>query len=94
MSKTIEDNGWTAVPRSLEKLLANRKNPKSKATPLRVEDMPLPNSAVVDLTLKHARDHLPKQTFSHSMRVYYYGTFMNHNNITQRCQGVTQHDNH
>ncbi|KAG9691761.1 cyanamide hydratase, partial [Aureobasidium melanogenum] len=73
MSKTIEDNGWTAVPRSLEKLLANRKNPESKASPLRVEDMPLPSSPVVDITVKHARDHLPKQTFSHSMRVYYYG---------------------
>lgn len=93
MSKTIEDNGWTAVSRSLEKLLANRKNPESKATPLRVEDMPLPSSPVVDITVKHARDHLPKQTFSHSMRVYYYGAFVNHCNITQCCQSVT-HDNH
>jgi cyanamide hydratase len=73
MSKTIEDNGWTAVPRSLEKLLANRKNPKSEPTPLRVEDMPLPSSPVVDVVMKHAKHHLPKKTFSHSMRVYYYG---------------------
>jgi cyanamide hydratase len=74
MSKTIEDNGWTAVPRSLEELLANRKNPKSEPTPLRVEDMPLPSSPVVDVVMKHAKHHLPKQVFSHSMRVYYYGT--------------------
>ncbi|THX75180.1 cyanamide hydratase, partial [Aureobasidium pullulans] len=73
MSKTIEDNGWTAVPRSLEKLLANRKNPKSKATPLQVSDLPLPSSPIVDSIMKHAKDHLPKQTFSHSMRVFYFG---------------------
>lgn len=76
MSKTIEDNGWTAVPRSLEKLLANRKNPKSKATPLQVSDLPLPSSTIVDSIMKHAKDHLPKQTFSHSMRVFYFGMLM------------------
>lgn len=78
MSKTIEDNGWTAVPKSLEKLLANHKNPKSKPAPLRVEDMALPSSPVVDIVMKHAKHDLPEQTFSHSMRVYYYGTSKTH----------------
>ncbi|KAI5201967.1 cyanamide hydratase [Aureobasidium subglaciale] len=73
MSDETKDNGWTAVSRSLEKLLANRKDTNSKASPLRVEDMPLPDSPLAKSIMKHAQEHLPKQTFSHSMRVYYFG---------------------
>ncbi|KAI5224718.1 hypothetical protein AUEXF2481DRAFT_827 [Aureobasidium subglaciale EXF-2481] len=75
MSDETKDNGWTAVSRSLEKLLANRKDTNSKASPLRVEDMPLPDSPLAKSIMKHAQEHLPKQTFSHSMRVYYFGAF-------------------
>lgn len=73
MSKTIPDDGWSAVPRSLEKLLSTRRNTHSKAAPLKVEDIPLPSSPVVESVTKHARENLNEKTFNHSMRVYYYG---------------------
>ena len=75
MSKTIEEHGWTAVPRSLEKLVAGRKDPKpSKA--MKLAEIPLPHSPLVQSVMQYAQQHLPAETFNHSMRVYYYGTMV------------------
>lgn len=72
MSKTIEEHGWTAVPRSLEKLVQSRKDPKP-SKPMKVADIPLPDTHLVQSVMKYAKEHLPAETFNHSMRVYYYG---------------------
>jgi len=72
MSKTVEEHGWTAVPRSRDKLLDSIGNPKS-SKPMKIEDIPLPDSPLVQSVLKYAKENLTKQTFNHSMRVFYYG---------------------
>jgi len=72
MSKTVEEHGWTAVPRSMEKLVAGAKSPKS-STPVKVEDIHVPDSPIVQSVIKYARENLSRQTFNHSMRVFCYG---------------------
>ena len=72
MSKTVQEHGWTAVPRSLEKLVASRRNPQL-SKPMTIESIALPDSPLVKQVLKYAEENLPSQTFNHSMRVYYYG---------------------
>ncbi|KAK4540564.1 hypothetical protein LTR36_009094 [Oleoguttula mirabilis] len=72
MSKTIQEHGWTAVPRSLEKLVASRKDKKPSA-PVSVEDIAIPDSPLVQDIVKYAKENLSSETFNHSMRVYYYG---------------------
>lgn len=72
MSKTVEEHGWTPVPRSLDKVLESRSDPKQPAA-IELEEIPLPESPLVRTITKYARENLPKETFNHSMRVYYYG---------------------
>lgn len=72
MSKTVQEHGWTAVPRSLEKLVTRRKNPQP-SKPMTVDEIPQPDSPLVRSVMKYARENLPGQTFNHSMRVFYYG---------------------
>jgi len=84
MSKTVEEHGWTAVPRSLEKLVNDRKNPKD-ATAIRVEDIAIPNSPLAQSVLKYAKENLPKQTFNHSMRVYCFGMSSTRNISQFQC---------
>jgi len=72
MSKHVEDYGWHAVPRSLDTLVADR--PSSKPSePVKVDEIPLPDSPVVKQVMAYAGEHLPSKTFNHSMRVFYYG---------------------
>lgn len=72
MSSPVEKHGWTAVPRSLDKLLAGR-NEKREPWPVKVEDLPLPEGELVGKVMEYAKSHLPAQTFNHSMRVFCYG---------------------
>ncbi|KAI7553117.1 cyanamide hydratase [Hortaea werneckii] len=72
MATPIEKHGWTAVPRSLEKLLAERQE-KREPRPVKVEDLPLPDGSLVGKVMDYARTHLPAQTFNHSLRVFFYG---------------------
>jgi cyanamide hydratase len=72
MANATHEHGWTAVPRSLDVLVKGRKNPKA-STPLTVNDILLPNSELVQQVMQYAKDHLPAETFNHSMRVFYYG---------------------
>ncbi|KAK8196712.1 hypothetical protein M8818_006879 [Zalaria obscura] len=73
MSKTEEEYGWTAVPRSLAKLVASREN-KQSPKPIKIEEIPLPDSPLVQSVLQYAKENLPRETFHHSMRIFYYGT--------------------
>ncbi|KAI7156808.1 cyanamide hydratase [Hortaea werneckii] len=72
MATPIEKHGWTAVPRSLEKLLTERQE-KREPWPLKVEDLPLPEGSLVGKVMDYARTHLPVQTLNHSLRVFFYG---------------------
>lgn len=72
MADAVHEHGWTAVPRSLDKLVNSRKDPKPP-TPISIDDMPLPNSELVQQVMKYAKDNLPAETFNHSMRVFYFG---------------------
>ncbi|KAK5002618.1 hypothetical protein LTR28_011179, partial [Elasticomyces elasticus] len=70
-SARIEEHGWVAVPRSQAKLLAEREDPQ-ESTAMKVEDISLPKSELVQAVTRYARENLPEETFNHSMRVFYY----------------------
>ncbi|KAI7482422.1 cyanamide hydratase [Hortaea werneckii] len=72
MTDSVEKHGWTAVPRSLDKLLAGRPE-KREPWPVKVEDLPLPEGELVGKVMEYAKSHLPAQTLNHSMRVFCYG---------------------
>ncbi|KAJ9669582.1 hypothetical protein H2201_000449 [Coniosporium apollinis] len=71
MSDSHDKYGWTAVPRSQSVLLkdAQPKDPE----PLKVSDIDLPSSPVIDQVHEYAKKNLPEETYNHSMRVFYYG---------------------
>ncbi|KFY65478.1 hypothetical protein V496_02535, partial [Pseudogymnoascus sp. VKM F-4515 (FW-2607)] len=74
MSRTddIKAYGLTAYPRSSASLLSSRVEPKEPHA-LGVDDIPLPDSALVGKVIEYAKEELPVETFNHSMRVFYYG---------------------
>ena len=72
MTDATHEHGWTAVPRSLEKLIKEKKSSKS-STPVTIDEISLPTGDLVLKVTKYARDNLPIETFNHSMRVYYFG---------------------
>jgi cyanamide hydratase len=72
MSNPIEKHGFTAVPRSLSKLIANHST-KTTSTPISIADIDLPNTPLATSIQAYAKANLPRKTYNHSMRVYYYG---------------------
>lgn len=72
MASSIQKHGWTAVPRSLDRLLAGR-HEKREPWPVKVEDLPLPEGGLVRKVMEYAKSHLPAQTLNHCMRVFCYG---------------------
>ena|SRR2546429_2085101 len=70
MEKT---HGWTAVPVDATKLL-NGKDFLKKPDPLRVADIPIPQSALCRAVHEYAKKELPEETFNHSMRVFHFGS--------------------
>lgn len=64
-------HGWTAVPRSQSKIIAELEDPKPAN--IHVDDIQVPDSEVARKTYEYAKRELPEKTFNHSMRVYYYG---------------------
>ncbi|KAK4902171.1 hypothetical protein LTR27_001073 [Elasticomyces elasticus] len=72
MANSVHEHGWTAVPRSLDTLVASRKDPKP-SKPVNIEDITTPDSPLVQAVMKYAQARLPSEAFNHSMRVFYYG---------------------
>jgi cyanamide hydratase len=64
-------NGWTAVPRSFTKSLADVD--KNKQAELVTDRVDFPSSEIAKKTYDFAKEQLPEKTFNHSMRVWYYG---------------------
>lgn len=72
MSKTEEEYGWTAVPRPLEELVSSIPD-KKPSKPMSIDDVPLPDTPLVQSVRRYAEENYPKETFHHCMRIYYYG---------------------
>jgi len=72
-SDDVPKNGWTAV--SVDpKVVLGGKPYINKPEPILVDDIQFPfDDSVVAKVHAYARDHLPPQTFNHSMRVFYFG---------------------
>ncbi|KAF2494142.1 cyanamide hydratase [Lophium mytilinum] len=72
MAESISQYGFTAVPRSLSKILAHTaSNPPAKVD---AADITPPSSELAKKVYAYAKEHLSEQTFNHSMRVFYYGS--------------------
>src|SRR6476620_5602099 len=72
-NRELAAHGWSAVPRSQAKLIADLENPKPAN--IVVDDIKVPESDVAKKTYEYAKKELPEKTFNHSMRVYYYGMY-------------------
>jgi cyanamide hydratase len=71
-SKTPNSYGWHAVPRNPATILEGKTHlhdPK----PQTISSLTYPDTPRVQASLKYAREHLPRQTLNHSLRVYYFG---------------------
>ncbi|KAF2965174.1 hypothetical protein GQX73_g8393 [Xylaria multiplex] len=68
----IARHGWTAVPRNANAIF--EKKPITKPSALTVADAQFPSHDPVVANVQHyAKEHLPEQTYNHSMRVYHWG---------------------
>jgi cyanamide hydratase len=67
----IAQNGWSAVPVDAGKLFRN--GPYiNKPEYFDIKNIQFPTEDVVKKTQQHAKDSLLKQTYNHSMRVFYW----------------------
>ncbi|KAK0750910.1 hypothetical protein B0T18DRAFT_435456 [Schizothecium vesticola] len=70
---TVALHGWTAVPVDSDAILQGKPY-LHKPTPLLAVDIPFPSSdPLVARVQAYAKSQLPRQTFNHSMRVFYWG---------------------
>ncbi|KAI0546193.1 hypothetical protein F4679DRAFT_558166 [Xylaria curta] len=68
----VAKHGWTAVP--CDANLIFEKKPIAKPSALKVADIQFPaDDPVVAEVQRYAKEHLPEQTYNHSMRVYHWG---------------------
>ncbi|KAL8802067.1 MAG: hypothetical protein Q9223_007075 [Gallowayella weberi] len=72
MSDIVKSYGWEAKPRNPSVILGEKKFVKD-AEPQPVASIELPDTPLARSTLEYAKRELKKETFNHSMRVYYYG---------------------
>ena len=73
MPDETKEHGWTAVPRSLSQLVADRADPQP-SKPVTIGEIPFPETTpLVQQVVQYAKDNLPTETYNHSMRVYYFG---------------------
>ncbi|KAI2637455.1 hypothetical protein GGS21DRAFT_479662 [Xylaria nigripes] len=71
-AEDLATHGWTAVPVDAKTIF--NQTPIVKPSPLNLAEVPFPSDdAVVATIQRYAKEHLPEQTYNHSMRVYYWG---------------------
>lgn len=70
MADTVASNGWTSVPVDTGKIFPDVgfREPK----PILVHYIEFPKGSLVQKIQRYAKEHLPWQTYNHSMRVYYF----------------------
>lgn len=67
----IAENGWTAVPVDAGKIFKN--GPYiNEPEYFDIKTIQFPTDPIVEKTQQHAKDNLQKQTYNHSMRVFYW----------------------
>lgn len=68
----IQQNGWTAVPVDPSKIF--KRGPYiHKPEALLAKDIQFPsNEPIVRQVQEYVKNHLPRETYNHSMRVFYY----------------------
>ncbi|WYZ45324.1 hypothetical protein EsH8_VIII_000640 [Colletotrichum jinshuiense] len=82
-------NGWTAVPVDAGKIFGDRPF-LNEPTPLRIEDIEFPaGDPVVAQTLQYAKARLHRETFNHSMRVFYYGMAITKQQFPDRAAALS-----
>lgn len=70
----IQTNGWASVPVDAGKIFKDKPF-INKPTPLLVKDIEFPShDPVVASINEYAQAKLPKPTYNHSLRVFYFGT--------------------
>ncbi|PHH90126.1 hypothetical protein CDD83_4443 [Cordyceps sp. RAO-2017] len=70
----VGQNGWHAVPVDPGKMFGEKPY-LNKPAPMLVADIKFPHDApVVANVYAYTKEKLPRQTFNHSMRVYYFAT--------------------
>ncbi|KPM37976.1 hypothetical protein AK830_g8607 [Neonectria ditissima] len=74
-STQVRENGWTAVPVDASRIL-NGKPFIHQPQALTVDEITFPfHDGTVASVQAYVKTHLPRQTFNHSMRVYYFGNY-------------------
>jgi cyanamide hydratase len=69
----IAEHGWTAVPLDPEAIFQGKPY-LNEPGPILVKDIHFPSDdPIVVKAQQYAKEHLPAQTFNHSMRVFYWG---------------------
>ena len=72
MPDAIKSYGWAAKPRDPALFLEGKKKFKDPE-PQTVESIKLPDTPIAKVVLGYAQRELNRETFNHSMRVFYYG---------------------
>lgn len=75
MSNDVEQNGWTAVPVDAGKIFESGPFLHQPQL-LLVEDIQFPENDLVAEVQQYANHHLTRQCYNHSMRVYYFGKYV------------------
>jgi cyanamide hydratase len=74
-SDAIAKHGWTAVPVDAEAIFKGKPY-LHKPTALSVEDIHFPSDdPIVAKVQQYAQEQLPRQTYNHSMRAFYFGMY-------------------
>ncbi|PKS11153.1 hypothetical protein jhhlp_002914 [Lomentospora prolificans] len=70
----VERNGWTAVPVDAGSIFKDKPY-INEPTPLREHEIEFPSDdPIVSKVQEYAKSRLPRQTYHHSMRVFYYAS--------------------
>ncbi|KAK4153025.1 hypothetical protein C8A00DRAFT_44029 [Chaetomidium leptoderma] len=74
----IAEHGWTAVPVDAEAIFKGKPY-LHKPTPVLAKDIHFPSDdPIVAKAQQYAKEHLPEQTYNHTMRVFYWATTILH----------------
>jgi cyanamide hydratase len=74
MGDQVASNGWTAVPVDASKIFHD--GTFRKPDPILVNGIEFPSDPLVLEVQAYAKDHLPWETYNHSMRVFYFGQLL------------------
>ena len=66
----MTEYGFDPVPRSQEKLLKGHNKESPYISP---DEIQMPDTKVVKVVEEYVRKELSRETYNHSVRVYYYG---------------------